>query len=298
VSEREPRVRLSTYVLFVPYGDEVEVQHTVRGTTRRIDRATYEDLLRFCRFELPHERHTPWVDAGVLVPPFRDEPDYHGGLRAGTEAKLGRDYQEWYWKREVESEREYRWLGRVALKMPADLFMYQELIVTYQLRRVLEIGHGDGGGLWFFATTLALLGGGLVAGVDRDGIGDLPGAATLANVGVRTFKGDAHDEMTVSAVGRSVPEGFDLVVLDADPVPSGKLALLGRWASLVTPGGILVVEDIESPACREIRGVTEGVDAFLLERRDFGIVPEAARHPMTKARGGVLRRAIGEHRHD
>ena len=52
------------------------------------------------------------------------------------------------------------------VKMPSDLFLYQEILTAHQLGSVLEIGYGDGGGLWFFATMLALLGGGVVVGVD------------------------------------------------------------------------------------------------------------------------------------
>jgi hypothetical protein len=63
-------VRLSTYVLFVDYGAEVEVQHTVRGSVHRVGRVTYEDLLRFRGFRAPAEQHVRWIDAGVLVPPL------------------------------------------------------------------------------------------------------------------------------------------------------------------------------------------------------------------------------------
>jgi cephalosporin hydroxylase len=290
MSAPERRVRLSTYVVFVAYGEEVEVQHTVRGTTRRIDRVTYDDLLRFCRFEEPDERHAPWLDTGVLVPPFRDNPDYHGGLRPGTEAALGRAYQEWYWRHEVESEREHRWLGRTVLKMPSDLFLYQELIVAHDLRSVLEIGHGDGGGIWFFTSVLSLLGGGDVIGVDLDGIDGLP-LDPNRGVSARTVKGDAHDSETLEAVRRLRPQGFGLVILDADSQPTGKLRLLSQWADLVASGGFIAVEDVESPACRDEGGLIEGIDRFLLERSEFEIAPGVARAPMLKARGALLRRA-------
>jgi cephalosporin hydroxylase len=286
-------VRLSTYVVFVDYGKEVEVQHTVRATRSRIGRTVYEDLLRFRSFKEPEERHARWVDEGVLVPPFRDVCEYHGGARPGTEAGLGRAYQEWYWQHEVEAEREYRWLGRTVLKMPADLFFYQELVVGHHLRSVLEIGHGDGGGLAFFASILSLLGGGDVVGVDVDGIDCLPISDSTRDVRVQTVKGNAHDLQTVEAVLRLKPDGLGLVVIDADPMPAGKLALLSRWANLVAPGGFIVLEDVESPACRDEGGLVDGIDQFLLDRREFGIAHEAARVPALKARGAVLRRAAG-----
>lgn len=289
MTTEERCVRLSTYVVFVDYGPEVEVQHTVRATTRRIERAVYEDLLQFRGFHEPEQRHARWVEAGVLVPPFKDDAEYHGGLRPGSEAQLARDYQDWYWRHEIESEREYRWLGRTVLKMPADLFFYQELIVARRLRSVLEVGHGDGGGLSFLASVLFLLGGGDVVGVDLDGVDGLP-EFERRGVTVQTVKGNAHDPSTVEFVRRLRPHGFGLVVVDADPLPAGKLHLLSRWADLVAPGGALVIEDVESPACREHGGLVEGIDRFLLERRDFGIATEASRVPTLKAHGAVLSR--------
>ncbi|XXY47286.1 CmcI family methyltransferase [Sorangium sp. So ce269] len=286
-------VRLSTYVLFVDYGAEVEVQHTVRGTVQRVDRSTYEDLRGFQGFRAPAERHVPWIDAGVLVPPFRDRPEHHGGLRPGTEAQLGRDYQEWYWRREVEAEREYRWLGRSIVKMPSDLFFYQELIAGNRIDAVLEIGYGDGGGLWFFAGVLALLGGGLVVGVDRERGGQPAVFERFARVHVDLVHGDAHEDATVEAVRTLRPGGFGLVVVDADPRPEGKVALLRRWAAAVAPGGYLVVEDVGSPECRKAGGIVEdGVDRFLLETLEYGVSVDAARSPLIKGRGAVLRHLL------
>jgi len=284
------RVRLSTYVLFVDYGGEVEVQHTVRGETHRVDRATYKDLLRLRGFRMPSEQHARWIDAGVLVPPFHDRPEDHGGIRPGTEAQLGRDYQDWYWRREVEAEREYRWLGQSLVKMPSDLFFYQELISEHGLDAVLEIGYGRGGGLWFFASVLGMLGGGLVVGVDLERSDALPPFDRFAGVGVELVHGDAHEAVTVDAVRALRPEGFGLVVVDADQRPEGKAALLERWAVAAAPGGYLVVEDVTSPECREAGGTVEdGLDRFLLGNTGFGVAVEAARFPLLKARGAVLK---------
>jgi len=142
--------------------------------------------------------------------------------------------------------------------MPSDLFFYQELIAAHRIDGVLEIGYGDGGGLWFFATVLALLDGGLVVGVDRDHAGSLPPFERLAQVRVELFHGDAHAAATVEAARAPRPQGYGLVVVDADPLPEGKVALLQRWASAVAPGGYLVIEDVESPECRDAGGVVEG----------------------------------------
>lgn len=284
-------VRLSTHVLFVDYGHEIEVQHTVRGRTHRVDRGTYEALLGFRGFRPRGEQHTRWLEAGVLVPPFRDRPEDHGGLRPGTEAQLGQDYQDWYWQREVEAEREYRWLGHGLVKMPSDIFFYQELLAQHRLDGVLEIGYGDGGGLWFFATVLAILGGGLVVGVDQERAERLPPFERLAGVRVALVHGDAHDGAVVDTVQALRPDGFGLVVVDADPRPEGKVALLDRWSVAVAPRGYLVVEDVTAPECRDASGEVEaGLDTFLLENPGFGVALESVRFPLLKGRGAVFQR--------
>jgi cephalosporin hydroxylase len=283
--------RLSSHLLFVDHGAEVELQHLVRGTCVRVGRETHGELLHFRGFQEVSGRHARWLEEGVLVQPFQDTLEAHGGLRPETEAQLARDYQDWYWRREVESEREYRWLGHSIVKMPSDLFFYQELLVHQGLRGVLEVGYGSGGGLWFFASILALQGGGDVVGVDRERCEEPPPFTRFADVRVERVHGCAHEERTVQAVRALRPEGFGLVVLDADPMPEGKLALLRRWASLVGPGGYLVLEDTDSPECREApETLGVGVDRFLLDHRDFGVAVEAARFPLLKSRGTVFRR--------
>ena len=282
-------VRLSTHVLFVEYGEEVEVLHTVRNIQHRVGRRDYEDLLRFRGFRAPAERHTSWIEAGILVPPFHDQPEHHGGFRPGSEAQLARDYQDWYWRHEVEAEREYQWLGYSIVKMPSDLFFYQELLAGHGLDSVLEIGYGGGGGLWFFTSVLALLGEGVVMGVDRDRCNGLPPFERFTSVRIALVHGNAHDEETVEAVRALRPQGFGLVVIDADPRPEGKVALLRRWSTLVAPRGYLVVEDVGSPECRDAAGVIEkGIDKFLLENKQFGVAANAARFPMIKAKGATL----------
>ena len=61
-----------------------------------------------------------------------------------SEAGIAKAYHRWYWQHEVETEREYRWLGKVAVKMPTDLFFYQEVLSELSRRHILELGYGKG----------------------------------------------------------------------------------------------------------------------------------------------------------
>lgn len=280
-------LRLSRYVIFVDYDAEVEIQHTVRGTTTRVERAVYDSLLEYRGFRPGTEDVVRWIDDGVLVPPFLDTVEHHGGLRPRSEAALAQDHEEWYWAREVEAERSYRWLGQSIVKMPCDLVLYQELIAEHRLESVLEIGYGGGGSLWFFASILTHSGGAVV-GVDREVCTSLPPFARFRDVRVDLVHGCAHDVATVGAVRPLLPTGFGLVVIDADPRPDAKLALLERWAPLVAPGGFLVLEDVGSPECVAAALTPRGIDRFLLAHREFGLAIEASRMPFIKARGAVF----------
>ena len=286
-------VRLSRFVLFIDHGAEVEVQHTVRGTSTRVARSIYDALLGYRGFLELEKADEHWVDVGVLVPPFVDSVEHHGGLKPRTEALLARAHEDWYWAREVEAERSYRWLGHSVVKMPSDLFFYQELITERGLDSVLEIGYGRGGGLWFFASVLANRPGSFVVGVDCEIATEVPPFGRFRDVRVELVHGCGHDVATVDAVRTLRPSGFGLVVVDADPRPEGKLALLERWAPLVGSAGYLVVEDVGTPECVGAGVTPEGIDRFLLAHRDFGISPDAARFPLLKSRGAVLQALPG-----
>jgi cephalosporin hydroxylase len=284
----EELLRLSRFVVFVDYGEFVEVQHGARAASHRMDRVLYERLRRFAGFRQREAELDAWVDAGVLVAPFADTLASHGPV-AGSEAELAANYQRWYWRHEVETEREYRWLGEVVVKMPSDLFYLQELLAEQPKRRVLELGRGRGGGLWYLASALHLLGGGVLASIDVD---DGPLAMDVSrwvDVELHVLVGDAFGSESVQRV-RAVAEGFELLVIDLGGDPQRNLTALGIWAEMVADGGRVVVEDLwgedDGEALREL-------DTFLLARREFGLCERGARHPLLKGIG--LRRNGGAH---
>ena len=137
-------LRLSRFVVFVDYGEFVELQHTARGERHRIDQRLYQQLRGFTGFRPGELGLDEWIEVGVLVAPFTDNLSDHG-LAPDSEAAMAVAYHRWYWRHEVESEREYRWLGEVAVKMPSDLFYLQEILTQASQRRVLELGRGRGG---------------------------------------------------------------------------------------------------------------------------------------------------------
>ncbi|WP_304525727.1 CmcI family methyltransferase [Halomonas sp. I5-271120] len=278
-------LRLSRFAVFVDYGDFIEVQHAVRRERHCVDRATYEYLREFLGFSSAPPGFAQWVELGVLVEPFTDTLAGHGPA-SGSEAALAADYQRWYWRHEIETERDYCWLGEVVVKMPSDLFYLQELLMGAAGRRVLELGRGRGGGVWFLSSVLHLLGGGLVVSVDTDPQEPAIDGSCWSAVGQHMLIGDALSQETLTSVCE-ITRTFDVIVIDLGGDLRRNLAALGAWVEFVSKGGTVVIEDLWGHDDEE---ALQAIDEFLLEHRNFGLCEYAVRHPLLKGIG--LRRSL------
>lgn len=279
-----PVLRLSRFIVFVDYADFVEVQHAARGARYRIDRATYEELLDYARFRSASRAIAQWVERGVLVAPFTDTL-LSEGATLGSEAALAADYHRWYWRHEIESERDYRWFGEVVLKMPSDLFYLQELLTGMHVQRVLELGKGRGGGAWFLSSILQMQGRGLVVSLDIDPLASAIDGARWTEVEQHDCVGDAMNRETIDRV-RGICSTFELIVIDLGGDPQRNLRALRLWADLLADGGTVVIEDLWGS---DDIGAIRELDRFLLDNRQFSLCPLALRHPLLKGIG--LRKA-------
>ncbi|HDX8353120.1 TPA: hypothetical protein RQM97_001069 [Aeromonas dhakensis] len=277
-------LRLSRFIVFVDYADFVEVQHAARGARYRIDRATYEELLGYARFRSASLTIAQWVERGVLVAPFTDTL-LSEGATPGSEAALATDYHRWYWRHEIESERDYRWFGEVVLKMPSDLFYLQELLTGMHVQRVLELGKGRGGGAWFLSSILQMQGRGLVVSLDIDPLASSIDGARWTEVEQHDCVGDAMNRETIDRVRRICP-AFELIIIDLGGDPQRNLRALRLWADLLAGCGTVVIEDLWGS---DDIGVIRELDRFLLDNRQFSLCPLALRHPLLKGIG--LRKA-------
>lgn len=279
-----PMLRLSRFIVFVDYVDFVEVQHAARGARYRIDRATYEELLGYARFRPASLAVAQWVERGVLVAPFTDTLLPEGAI-PGSETALAADYHRWYWRHEIESERDYRWFGEVVLKMPSDLFYLQELLTGMHVQRVLELGKGRGGGAWFLSSILQMQGRGLVVSLDIDPLASAIDGARWTEVEQHDCVGDAMNRETIDRV-RGICSTFELIVIDLGGDPQRNLRALRLWADLLADGGTVVIEDLWGS---DDIGAIRELDRFLLDNRQFSLCPLALRHPLLKGIG--LRKA-------
>lgn len=271
-------VRLSRWVFFIDHDEHTCVEHMASGASWQTDGATAHRLRHWTGFRTLPEELSTWADRRVLVPPD-SEPLLPGS--ASGEAALETAWHDWYWAREPDAEREYRWLGEVVIKMPSDLVFYQEIIANRGARRILEVGSGRGGGLWFFSSVLSLQGGGRVVGVEHDPPERLPDFTRFGAVDVDIHHGDIRDAEVVARLSEAAR--FDLVVIDAPPAMRDKIEVLRRCAPLVGEGGTIVVEDLAQPVPEaERRAIARELDAFFTDHGDFRPDHEARRHPLLK----------------
>lgn len=283
-------VRLSSWVYFVNYNGGITcIHHVLTGEEWLLSLEDSRRLMSFVRFQPATDRDERWIRGKVLVEPGEDPlvPAQHNT----PEAALNTQWTNWYWRTEPDAEREYRWLGEPVVKMPSDLFFYQELMHSIGAKSVLEIGYGHGGSLWFFGHILQATGGGYVVGVDNNPAEKLPPFHRLESVRFLLDDGDAMDEETRKAVSRTRPCPFDLVVIDTGQPVLEKLELLRAWSPLVSPKGVIVLEDVTAPEFVELEEqVSLELDRFLLDHPKFGIIPGARRFAVGKTMRAAYRR--------
>ena len=155
----------------------------------------------------------------------------------------GQTYLEWFYNTNVWKDVRYR--GVRTLKLPLDMWNYQEIIAEHNLHWVIETGTCHGGSALFFADLLAAEEhGGYVITIDVSH--DRLDPAVAGHPGIRFLLGDsASDEMLKQAMAL-VPVERDnglLLILDADHSAPHVFNELVAWVPLLKRGDYLIVED-------------------------------------------------------
>ena len=179
----------------------------------------------------------------------------------------GLAYLKWYYEANVWKDLHYR--GVRTLKLPLDLWNYQEIIFEHDIHWVVETGTRHGGSALFFADLLAAgKREGCVVTIDVTHEALHPVAA--AHPGIRFLLGDSAADSTRREVLARVPSqrrGGLLLILDSDHAASHVLRELETWVPLLRPGDYLVVEDTivnGHPVRPEFGpGPLEAIDAYV-----------------------------------
>lgn len=155
----------------------------------------------------------------------------------------GLAYLEWFYNTNVWKGLHYR--GVRTLKLPLDMWNYQELIFENGIHWVLETGTRHGGSALYFADLLAAgnCEGGVVS-IDVTHEALHPLVATHPRI--QLLLGDsAADSMVRQAMG-FIParrQGGLLLILDSDHAAPHVLRELNAWVPQLRRGDYLIVED-------------------------------------------------------
>lgn len=181
--------------------------------------------------------------------------------------EAGLAYLKWYYEANVWKSLHYR--GVRILKLPLDMWNYQEILFEKEIHWVVETGTRHGGSALFFADLLAAgKREGFVASIDvtHDALNPL----AVAHPKVRLVLGDSASESVMQQVMRMIPgerKGRLLLILDSDHAAAHVLRELTTWVPALRRGDYLIVEDTivnGHPVRPEFGpGPMEAVDAFV-----------------------------------
>jgi cephalosporin hydroxylase len=181
--------------------------------------------------------------------------------------EAGLTYLRWFYDANVWKFLHYR--GVRTLKLPLDMWNYQEIIFERNLHWVIETGTRHGGSALYFADLLAAANReGAVVSIDVTHEALDPVAA--AHPRVRLLLGDSASESIRRQAMALVPgerRGGVLLILDSDHAASHVLRELETWTPHLRRGDYLIVEDTivnGHPVRPEFGpGPMEALDAFL-----------------------------------
>ena len=181
--------------------------------------------------------------------------------------EAGLTYLRWFYDTNVWKFLHYR--GVRTLKLPLDMWNYQEILFERNIHWVIETGTRHGGSALYFADLLAAANreGGVVS---IDVTHEALDSVAAAHPRVRLLLGDSASESVRQQAMAFVPgarRGGLLLILDSDHTASHVLRELEVWVPHLRRGDYLIVEDTivnGHPVRPEFGpGPMEAIDAFV-----------------------------------
>lgn len=154
--------------------------------------------------------------------------------------EAGERYLRWFYDQGVWKHMHYR--GVRILKLPSDLWNYQEVFTEHRVQWVLETGTRHGGSALYFADLLKLSGArGRVISIDVDAASNTAGSHPLIDFVI----GDSGSAQMAELVRQRLPadRGTLFAILDSDHSKAHVLRELNALVPLLRKGDYLVVED-------------------------------------------------------
>ncbi len=200
------------------------------------------------------------------------------------------DYTSWFHQHGPRTWDHTNWFGARIAKMPTDLWIYQEILWDTKPQLIIECGTFHGGSALYFASLFDLLGEGEVVSVD---VTAQPGRPTHPRI---TYVNGSSTSAEIAEQLRARAAGVErvMVILDSDHSQAHVAGELELYASLVTKGCYLVVEDSVvngNPILPNYgAGPMEALQAFLPSHPEFRIDTEREKFGATFFPSGFLER--------
>lgn len=154
--------------------------------------------------------------------------------------KASEDYFRWFYDTGVWKDMHYR--GVRTLKVPSDMWSYQEILHERGIEWVVETGTRHGGSALYFADVLSGNGAaGRVISIDID----RDSRMIESHPKIDFIIGDSSSAATVETVKRALPEGRGplFLILDSEHTREHVLRELHAFLPLLRSGDYMVVED-------------------------------------------------------
>lgn len=149
-------------------------------------------------------------------------------------------YTRWHYDRLVWKQS--YWHGVRTLKLPSDMWNYQEIIFDRNIDWIIETGTRHGGSALFLAETLiSRNAAGVVVSIDIES----DSRHVASHDRIHFLIGDSSSIFTAAAAMSLVPEdrGPMMIILDSDHSKNHVFQELELWVPILSKGDTLIVED-------------------------------------------------------
>ena len=181
-------------------------------------------------------------------------------------------------------------MGVQVCKTPMDLWVYQELVYELKPDVIVECGTYKGGGAWYLAHMLDIIGKGKVVSVDTNAL------ATPEHERITYIAGSSTDPKVVKKVKGHL-SGTVMVILDSNHTKDHVLKELKIYNEFVTKGSYVIVEDSDMnghpaifSAWKNAPGPHEAIEEFFEDNKDFEIDKSREKFLVTICKDGYLKK--------
>lgn len=198
----------------------------------------------------------------------------------------------YYEKREKDSRiwQKTTWLGTLALKLPTDLWIYQEILYDIRPDLIIETGTMYGGSALFLATICDTIKKGSIVSIDINRKDSFPNHERI-----KYITGSSTDEKIVNQVKNMIKTNDKvMVILDSDHTKNHVLNEMEMYSGLVSKDSYLIVEDTAinghpvEPNFGD--GPMEAVNEFLKTHDEFKIDNDKEKFLLTMNPNGYLKK--------